>query len=30
MAKLSMPAEEVKALSVRERLVLFCVASETD
>jgi hypothetical protein len=30
MAKLSMPAEAAKALSVPERLLLFCVASETD
>jgi hypothetical protein len=30
MAKLSMPADAAKALSVPERLLLFCVASETD
>jgi hypothetical protein len=30
MAKLTMPAEAAEALSVRERLVLFCVASCTD
>jgi hypothetical protein len=30
MAKLSMPAEAAKALSVPERLLLFCVASEMD
>jgi hypothetical protein len=30
MAKLSMPAEAAKALSVRERVLLLCVASETN
>jgi hypothetical protein len=30
MAKLTMPAEAAEALSVRERLILFCVASGTD
>jgi hypothetical protein len=30
MAKLSMPAEAAKALSVRERVLLFCAASGTD
>jgi hypothetical protein len=30
MAKLTMPKEAAKALSVPERLLLFCVASETD
>jgi hypothetical protein len=30
MAKLTMPAEVAKALSVRERVLLFCAASGTD
>jgi hypothetical protein len=30
MAKLSMPAEAAKALSVRERVLLFCAASGTE
>jgi hypothetical protein len=30
MAKLTMPAEAAKALSVRERVLLFCAASGTD
>jgi hypothetical protein len=30
MAKLTMPAEAAKALSVRERVLLFCTASRTD
>jgi hypothetical protein len=30
MAKLTMPDEAANALSVRERMVLFCVASGTD
>jgi hypothetical protein len=30
MAKLTLPADEAKALSVRERVLLFCIASGTD
>jgi hypothetical protein len=30
MAKLTMPDETANALSMRERMVLFCVASGTD
>jgi hypothetical protein len=30
MAKLSMPTEVAKALSIRERMLLFCIASDTD
>jgi hypothetical protein len=30
MAKLTTPAEEAKALTARERLLLFCAASGTD
>jgi hypothetical protein len=30
MAKLSMPAEAAKTLSVRERVLLFCAASGTE
>jgi hypothetical protein len=30
MAKLIIPAEAAKALSVRERMLLFCAASATD
>jgi hypothetical protein len=30
MAKLKMPAEVAAALSVRERVLLFCIASGTD
>jgi hypothetical protein len=30
MAKLGMPAEAAKALSVKERVLLFCAAGDTD
>jgi hypothetical protein len=30
MAKLAMPADAAKALSVKERMLLFCAASDAD